>query len=126
MKRAKHTTRRTKNGLEILDRITGDDPAIRAEIETASAEIHIAQLIYDARAAAGLTQQQLARLAKTRQPVIARLESADYEGHSMSMLKRIADALGLSIELRMVPRPRRRSRARQSGNQPPQRRRLVA
>jgi ribosome-binding protein aMBF1 (putative translation factor) len=124
MKRAKQT-HRTRDALAILGHITGDDPAIRAEIDTAAAELHVAQLIYDARTAAGLTQQQLARLAKTRQPVIARLESADYEGHSMSMLKRIADALGLSIELRMVPRPPRRSRARQSENHS-SRRRLVA
>jgi ribosome-binding protein aMBF1 (putative translation factor) len=124
MKRAKHTTRRTRDAIQILDRITGNDAALRSQIERASADLHIAQLIYDARTTAGLTQQQLARLTGTRQPVIARLESADYEGHSMSMLKRIADALGLTIELRMVPQPGARRRSRREHH--PTRRRLVA
>jgi transcriptional regulator with XRE-family HTH domain len=53
----------------------------------------VAQLIYDARTKAGLTQKQLAGLIGTSQPNIARLEDADYEGHSLTMLQRIAKAL---------------------------------
>ena len=53
----------------------------------------IAQKIYDMRAAAGLTQTELARLAHTTASVICRLEDAEYEGHSLSMLHRIATAL---------------------------------
>ena len=44
---------------------------------------------------------QLAKLIGTTQSVIARLESADYEGHSLSMLQRIAEALGQKLELRL-------------------------
>jgi transcriptional regulator with XRE-family HTH domain len=51
-------------------------------------------MIYDARQKAGLTQKQLAELIGTKQQVIARLEDADYEGHSLSMLQRIASGLG--------------------------------
>ena len=40
----------------------------------------------------------------TKQSVIARLESADYEGHSLSMLVRVAAALGNRIEISLVPR----------------------
>jgi transcriptional regulator with XRE-family HTH domain len=61
----------------------------------------IGQLIYDARTKAGLTQKQLADRLGTTQSVISRLESADYEGHSLSMLRRIAEALGQKLELRL-------------------------
>ncbi len=52
----------------------------------------VAQLIYDAREKAELTQKQLAELIGIKQPVITRLEDADYEGHSLTMLQRIATA----------------------------------
>jgi transcriptional regulator with XRE-family HTH domain len=60
-------------------------------------------MIYNARTLAGLTQQQLAELVGTKQPVIARLEDADYEGHSLAVLQRIAAALGMRVEIRFVP-----------------------
>ena len=63
----------------------------------------IAQLIYDARNRAGLTQKELADLIGTSQPTVARLEDADYDGHSLGMLRRIAAALHLRLELRLIP-----------------------
>ena len=60
-------------------------------------------MIYEARTQAGLTQEDLARLVGTKQPVIARLEDADYEGHSLSMLQRIAMALHQRLEIHLVP-----------------------
>jgi transcriptional regulator with XRE-family HTH domain len=58
-------------------------------------------MIYDARAQAGLTQEQLAKRVGTKQPVIARLEDADYEGHSLNMLQRIAKALNRTLRVEM-------------------------
>jgi len=52
----------------------------------------IAQLIYDRPHRSRTPQAQLARLVGTKQPVISQLEDADYEGHSLSMLRRIAEA----------------------------------
>ena len=52
---------------------------------------------------AGLTQQGLAELVGTTQAVILRLEDADYEGHSLSMLQRIATALNQKVEIRFSP-----------------------
>ena len=69
--------------------------------ERAGAEI--AQLIHDARKQAGLTQMQLAELIGTSQPTIARLEDADYDGQSLGMLRRIAAALHMRLEVRLVP-----------------------
>ncbi|MEW6300808.1 MAG: helix-turn-helix transcriptional regulator [Thermodesulfobacteriota bacterium] len=61
----------------------------------------IGQIIYDARTKAGLTQRQLANRLGTTQSVISRLENADYEGHSLSMLQRVAEVLGQKLELKL-------------------------
>ena len=66
-------------------------------------DYRIAQMIYDARSAAGMTQKELAKAVGTTQIVISQLEDADYVGHSLSMLRRIAKALHRRVEIRMVP-----------------------
>lgn len=58
--------------------------------------------MYDARNKAGLTQKDLAKLVGTTQSVIARLEDADYDGHSLRMLNRIAAALNKRIDIRFL------------------------
>ena len=87
----------------ILDRVVGRDPKLRRRIETAKLGLRVAQMIYDARTAAGLSQAKLAELVGTTQSVISRLEDADYEGHSLSMLQRVAEVLHRRIDIRFVP-----------------------
>jgi len=48
-----------------------------------------------------------AALVGTTASVISRPEDADYEGHSMAMLRRIAAALNKRVEIRFVPAHRR-------------------
>lgn len=93
----------TSNALKILEKINQGDSELQEMIREASLNAEVAQLIYDARTQAGLTQQQLADLVGTKQPVIARLEDADYEGHSLSMLQRIAGALNRRVEIQFCP-----------------------
>ena len=100
--------RKTKDALDIIERMTGDDCQLREMIEQEVVNAQVARMIYAARTAAGLSQSQLAKLVNTSQPVIARLEDADYEGHSLSMLKRIAEALGKRVEIRFAPARRQR------------------
>jgi len=95
---------KTTDALKILDRITGDDHELRELIQQETVNVHVARLIYDARAQAGLTQEELAERIGSKQPVIARLEDADYEGHSLTMLQRIAEALDLALDIRFVPK----------------------
>ena len=96
-------TQKTSDALEIIDKtIVGDNTELRELVEEANVNALVAGAIYDARKAAGLTQEELANLADTKQPVISQLEDADYEGHSLSMLKRIADALNQRLEIRFV------------------------
>ena len=59
------------------------------------------------RIANGLSQRQLAQLIGTTASVICRLEDANYEGHSLAMLNRIAAALNQRVEIRFVPAERR-------------------
>jgi len=95
---------KTRNALKILERVTGNSESIKAGIAQAKINLEVAQMIYDARTKAGLSQSQLATLIGSRQPVIARLEDADYEGHSLTMLHRIAAALDQRLELRFIPK----------------------
>jgi transcriptional regulator with XRE-family HTH domain len=62
----------------------------------------VARKIYDLRMQANLTQGELAKLVGTSTSVISRLEDADYEGHSLAMLRRIAAALNKRVEIRFV------------------------
>ena len=79
----------------------------RAELhrltEEARVNAAVAQLIYSARTRAGLSQSELADRISMKQSVISRLEDADYEGHSLNMLHRIAAALGQCVEIRFLP-----------------------
>ncbi len=92
----------TTDALEIFDKLyVKDDPDRRAAIEGERVKGDVAQMIYDLRTEAGLTQKQLAELIETTQSVVSRLEDADYEGHSLTMLRRIAKALDKKLTVRI-------------------------
>ena len=74
-----------------------------AALEEARANDEVARKIYELRTQAGLSQRQLARLVGTTASVICRLEDADYEGHSLPLLRRIAAALDRRVEIRFMP-----------------------
>ncbi len=94
---------KTTDGMKIIDSMIGDDAELREMCEQATLNAHVAQLIYDARTEAGLSQTELAQMIDTTQSVISRLEDADYEGHSLSMLSRIAKALNREVKINLVP-----------------------
>jgi ribosome-binding protein aMBF1 (putative translation factor) len=94
---------KTSNAIKIIDKMTSNDPELEEMVAEASINAEVAQLIYEARTKAGLTQKQLADLVGTKQPVIARLEDADYEGHSLSMLQKIARALNQNVVIHLTP-----------------------
>src|SRR5262245_17611180 len=95
--------RKTSDAGETLDRITGNDPKLRKMIAELRLNVRVAEMIYQAREAAGLTQAELAELVGTSQSVISRLEDADYDGHSLSMLQRLASALHQRVEVTFIP-----------------------
>ena len=55
------------------------------------------------RKASGLSQKQLAKRVGTSQQQISRLESHSYEGHSLSMLRRVAEVLGATVHVEIQP-----------------------
>lgn len=69
-------------------------------------QIDLALLVREMREDAGLTQVELARKVGTTQSVIARLEDAEYTGHSLSMLERLASACGVNLKLHAEKKPR--------------------
>lgn len=81
-------------------------PARLRALENVRRNEEIARTLYNLRTQAGLTQAQLAQRVGTTASVICRLEDADYEGHSLAMLSRVAAALDQCIEIRFVPAKR--------------------
>ena len=100
MKKKKTTT----DAIEIIHkRFFEGKPARLAELEQIRADDAVARKIFELRTKADLTQRELAKLVGTTASVICRLEDADYEGHSLAMLNRIAAALHRRVEIRFMP-----------------------
>lgn len=78
-------------------------PGYAALAAQADRDWDVALQLSGLRERAGLSQTALARKLKTSQQQISRLESADYQGHSLRMLRKVAAALGASVELRFKP-----------------------
>ena len=97
----------TTDATKILADIAGLDPKRKQAFEEEVANREVAQSIYELRQRAGLSQAELAKRIGTTQSVIPRLEDADYEGHSLAMLNRIAAAVERRVQIRFVPRRRR-------------------
>ena len=87
----------------LYDRYVGDDPERVASYERAVANANVATCVYELRTQAGLSRRELAARVGTTASVICRLEDADYEGHSMAMLRRVAAAVGQRVVVSFVP-----------------------
>lgn len=79
------------------------DPAFASRFKRAGEAWDVALQIAALRQKAGLSQKDLAKLLKTSQQQISRLESPAYEGHSLSMLRRVAEALHAHIRVILEP-----------------------
>jgi transcriptional regulator with XRE-family HTH domain len=79
------------------------DRAFAARFKRAGEAWDVALQIAALREQAGLSQAQLATLLKTSQQQISRLESPSYEGHSLSMLRRVARALNARVRVVLEP-----------------------
>ena len=98
------TRKTTTDAIEIIHRRFYEGrPKREAELAEMEANVEIADKIRNLRTKAKLSQRQLAKLVGTTASVICRLEDADYEGHSLAMLNRIAAALDKRVEIRFLP-----------------------
>ncbi|MEO7299245.1 MAG: helix-turn-helix transcriptional regulator [Verrucomicrobiota bacterium] len=74
-------------------------PSFAQRFEKAGEAWDVALQIAALREKAGFSQKDLARKLRTSQQNISRLESPSYEGHSLTMLRRVADVLGATISV---------------------------
>ncbi len=79
------------------------DESFATRFETAGKAWDVALQISALRAEAGMSQKQLANKLKTSQQQISRLESPSYEGHSLSMLRRVAHELNAEVKVVFEP-----------------------
>ena len=96
--------KRKKDDLDRLtEKILKEDPGFQEQLDKAGRAWDIAFQIYDLRKKSRLTQTQLAKLVRTSQSNIARIESADYTGYTLKTLEKVANALKARIEIKIVP-----------------------
>jgi transcriptional regulator with XRE-family HTH domain len=82
-------------------------PEVRKAYDDLAEEFAFLDEVLKARAAAGLTQAEVAARVGTTQSAIARLESAaPQHSPSVATLQRYARALGYRLEVRLVKDPR--------------------
>jgi transcriptional regulator with XRE-family HTH domain len=86
---------------------------VKAEYERLEEEFAFLDEFLKARAAAGITQAELAERIGTTQSAIARLESGSGKhSPSLATLRKYARALGCRLELRLVKEPKARKTER--------------
>lgn len=88
------------------------DPAFAQRFEKAGDSWGVALQIAALRQRAGLSQKDLARRLHTSQQNVSRLESPSYEGHSLTMLRRVAEVLDATVRVTIAPKRRAQPLAR--------------
>ena len=95
-------TRATKNLAEVIRQKLASDPALAQKVEEERFNLDVSAEVFRVRNELKLTQKELAGLMHTHQSVIARMEDADYYGHTLKLLQRVAEATGNRLEVRFV------------------------
>jgi len=103
MMRSQKNGKKSSDAVALMGKLAGRNQEMLELVEQEEANLDIARKIFQLRSKAKLSQAELARKVGTTQSVISRLEDADYEGHSLVMLRRIASALEKRLEIRFVP-----------------------
>src|SRR5581483_10651773 len=87
--------------LNLSDKL--QDREYRQKFFVAESSAQIAQQLVNLRKRRDLSQQQLAELLGTQQPAISRIEKADYQSWSFSVLRKIASVLDARIRVFIEP-----------------------
>lgn len=75
----------------------------QAAYQALGVEYAVANEMLAARTRAGLTQAAVATRMRTTKSTVSRLESAGKHAPSLTSLKKYAEAVGCTIEIRLVP-----------------------
>lgn len=77
------------------------DPEVKAEYDALQPEFDIIQAMIDARVSQHITQKELSARTGITQADISRIENGT-RNPSLSMVKRIADGLGMRLKLEFI------------------------
>lgn len=100
----KQTVKRDRHS-EIVEQRARKSTSYRKTFMRTLHQVDLALLIREMREDAELTQTELAKKVGTTQSVVARLEDAEYTGHSLMMLERIAAVCGVALKLHAEKKP---------------------
>ena len=84
------------------------DPDFTERFKKAGEAWDVSLKLASLRKTSGLSQKELAKRVGTSQQQISRLESPAYEGHSLSMLRRVAEVLGATLYVEIQPNRHRK------------------
>jgi len=91
-----------KNDVEnYIARRKRTDPAFAKDFEAGYAEFKVGLMLREAREQAGMTQEKLARITKTKKSAISRLEN-HADDVRLSTVSRVARALGKVVRIELV------------------------
>jgi DNA-binding transcriptional regulator YiaG len=95
----------SKTNFDIFPEEQLRDPEFAERFKHAGEAWDVALQIAELREKAGLSQKQLARLLRTSQQNISCLKATSYQGHSLSMLRKVARALHARVRVVLEPEP---------------------
>ena len=87
------------DAVELMDRWYGNIPHWDDLVAEEEFKMQVGQAVYDLRNAVGMSQADLARLIGANQATVSKVENADYDGHTIEVLKRVCFALHTKISI---------------------------
>lgn len=90
------------DALTVMTKMFGAEAGWTKGVADATAAAEIAEEVYGLRERHGLTQLALATLIGSSQSAVARMEDGEYRGHSISVLRRMAAAVGEQVSFKFI------------------------
>lgn len=91
--------KKTSDAVELMSKWYGGDDEWNEMLVEERLKVQVGQIVHDLRTEAGLSQDALAKLARTSQSIVSRVENADYEGSALEMLYRVCLALHRQVKV---------------------------
>ncbi len=85
--------------LERRERAAEARDALLAQQAVAPEEVHLGRAITRARKISGLSLEELAEKIGTTSTTLRQLERSESSGHSLNLLKRVAEALSMQLNV---------------------------
>ena len=96
----------TTKSKTVFDKLM-EDKFFKAQFEEGYKDFLISEKIAELRHKSRLTQEQLAKKINTTKSAISRYENNDYNGYSLTLLRKIASACGAELQVTFTPKKKR-------------------